>query len=138
MASLSRTIRKRELASFLKWIDGARQEISKSTAILSRRKTGKTALLERLYNLTFEQHDRAAPFYFQIQETNQWLGDFAYEFFLTFLGQYVAWTTRNADYLPSNKPGNVDQLRVICQTEHLDHFLNLIHNFQAVRAIPRF
>ncbi len=65
------TGRKRELAEFLKWIGGVKEKISKSTAILSRRKTGKTALLERLYNLTFKQNDRVVPFYFEIRETNQ-------------------------------------------------------------------
>ncbi len=31
-----------------------------STAILSRRKTGKTTLLQRLYHLTFEQNDEVS------------------------------------------------------------------------------
>ncbi|MCP4395738.1 MAG: hypothetical protein GY801_00295 [bacterium] len=60
------TGRKQELASLLKWIDGIKKEISKSTALLSRRKTGKTALLERLYNLTFDKHDQVIPFYLEI------------------------------------------------------------------------
>ena len=35
----------------LKWTEGIRKEISMSRSILSRRKTGKSALLQRLYNL---------------------------------------------------------------------------------------
>ncbi len=123
--------RKQELMSFLKWIDGVKEEISKSTAILSRRKTGKTALLERLYNLVFEQHDRVAPFYFQIPETNQWLGEFAYEFFLTFMGQYIAWKTRKAEYIALKKPKHCHELVTICHEEDLEDLLNLIHGFQA-------
>ena len=57
------TGRKKELAFFQKWIEGTKKEISKSTAILSRRKTGKTAILQRLYNLTFERNDGVIPFY---------------------------------------------------------------------------
>jgi len=41
--------RKKELDFFLKWIDNIKREISPSTALLSRRKTGKTSLLQRLY-----------------------------------------------------------------------------------------
>lgn len=77
------TGRKRELAEFLTWIDRVKKRISKSTALLSRRKTGKSAILERLYNLTFEKHDQGVPFYFQIRETNQWIGKLAEEFFIT-------------------------------------------------------
>ncbi len=40
------TGRKKELAFFLDWIDRTKQEVSQSTAILSRRKTSKTALLQ--------------------------------------------------------------------------------------------
>ncbi len=47
------TGRKRELTFYLNWIERIKQKSSQSSAILSRRKTGKTALLQRLYNLTF-------------------------------------------------------------------------------------
>jgi len=81
------TGRKRELAFFLKWIEGIKKEISMSTAILSRRKTGKTALLQRLYNLSFEQNDGVIPFYYEVRESPVWMGDFCLDFFLTFIYQ---------------------------------------------------
>ncbi len=97
------TGRKKELAYFLRWIDRTKEKISQSTAILSRRKTGKTALLQRLFNITFEKNDRVIPFYFEIREADQWLGDFATEFFLSFVYQYMAFRTRKPEYLdPSN------------------------------------
>ncbi|MCP4404884.1 MAG: hypothetical protein GY801_47235 [bacterium] len=46
------TGRKHELTFHLKRIERIKQESSLSSAILSRRKTGKTALLQRLYNHT--------------------------------------------------------------------------------------
>lgn len=79
------TGRKKELAFFLKWIEGIKKEISMSTAILSRRKTGKTALLQRLYNLTFEANDVVIPFYYEVKEGKQWALDFCRDFYLTFL-----------------------------------------------------
>ncbi len=71
------TGRKNELAFYMTWIEKIKREISKSSAILSRRKTGKTALMQRLYNLVFNQNDGIVPFYFEIEETDQWLGKFA-------------------------------------------------------------
>ncbi|MCP4397053.1 MAG: hypothetical protein GY801_07105 [bacterium] len=47
------TGRKREPMLYLKWVEHIKRESSLSSAILSRRKTGETALLQRLYNLTF-------------------------------------------------------------------------------------
>ena len=45
--------RKKEMAFFLKWIDDIKDEKSMSTAIMARRKMGKTAIMERLFNITF-------------------------------------------------------------------------------------
>ncbi len=42
------TGRKEELAYFLNWTDRIKKEISLSTAILSRRKTGKTAFMAKI------------------------------------------------------------------------------------------
>ncbi len=130
------TGRKREPAEFLKWIDGVKEKISKSTAILSRRKTGKTALLERLYNLTFEQHGRVVPFYFEIRETNQWVGDFAKEFFLTFLSQYAAFHTRNPEYLRTEQIVRLEHVHDVCEQEHvLTPFRPLLKGMLAAAAL---
>jgi hypothetical protein len=47
------TGRKEELAYFLKWINNIKERKSQSTAMLARRKMGKTAIMERLFNITF-------------------------------------------------------------------------------------
>ena len=44
------TGRKEELAYFLKWITDIKDEKSQSTAMMARRKMGKTALMERLFD----------------------------------------------------------------------------------------
>ncbi|ETR65167.1 MAG: hypothetical protein OMM_14703 [Candidatus Magnetoglobus multicellularis str. Araruama] len=93
------TGRKEELDSLIKWVDNIKPEFSKSTAILSRRKTGKSALLQRLYNLVFHKNDRVIPFYYQIKEYDQWLIDFSKDFFLNFLYQYIAFKSRKKEYL---------------------------------------
>ena len=65
--------------------EGIKKEILMSTAILSRRKTGKTALLQRLYNLTFEKNDGGIPFYYEVKEGKRWALEFCKDFFLTFI-----------------------------------------------------
>ncbi|MCP4103937.1 MAG: hypothetical protein GY749_00130 [Desulfobacteraceae bacterium] len=84
------TGRKKDLSYFLDWTDRIKRKISQSTAVLSRRKTGKTALLQRLFNMVFEKNDKVIPFYFQIRETDQWLADFSEEFFLKYLSKSFA------------------------------------------------
>ncbi|KPA09252.1 hypothetical protein MHK_010545 [Candidatus Magnetomorum sp. HK-1] len=62
------TGRKRELYNLLHWVDGIKTETSKSKAIISRRKTGKSAVMQRLFNILFAQNDQVIPFYFEIQK----------------------------------------------------------------------
>ncbi len=115
------TGRKNELAYFLDWIDRIKLEISQSTAILSRRKTGKSALLERLYNITFDKNDRVVPFYFEIRETDQWLADFAEEFFLTFVCQFIAFRTRKSEYLDTSRMGTFRDVAATARKEGFEY-----------------
>ncbi len=123
------TGRKKELTYFLNWINRIKKEISRSMAVLSRRKTGKTALLQRLYNITFHKNDVVIPFYFEIRETNQWILDFSIEFFLTFIYQYVAFKTRKLEYLNYSKDNFARALKTV-QKEKLDHLIDLIEDVQ--------
>ncbi|MCP4113444.1 MAG: hypothetical protein GY749_49270 [Desulfobacteraceae bacterium] len=93
------TGRKKELAIYLKWTEDIKKEISSSTALLSRRKTGKTALLQRLYNLIFHKNSDVIPFYYEIGEGKKWAVDFCKDFFMTFIWQYIAFKTRKQEYL---------------------------------------
>ena len=93
------TGRKGELTYFLKWINDIKERKSQSTALMARRKMGKTALMERLFNITFYKNDGVIPFYFEIKENNVWIVDFCKEFFLTFIYQYIAFKTRKTEYL---------------------------------------
>ena len=126
------TGRKKELAFFLKWIEGIKKEISKSTAILSRRKTGKTALLQRVYNLTFAQNDGVIPFYYEVREGPVWMRDFCLDFFLTFMYQYIAFKTRKPEYLrsPEEAKGDLVRAAAVAQTEGLEYLVDSIQNVE--------
>jgi len=93
------TGRKREMVDILKWIEKIKPELSMSMAILSRRKTGKTSFLQRLYNIIFHKNDGVIPFYYEIIESDQYIIEFSKQFFLTFIYQYIAFKTRKIKYL---------------------------------------
>ena len=145
------TGRKKELTGYLTWIERIKREISMSQAILSRRKTGKTALLQRLYNITFDKNDGVIPFYYEIPEGKQWAGDFCQDFYLTFIYQYIAFKTRKPEYVDLSRERQKDFITAIeiARQEGLDYLCdsmigmeNLIKNdrigllWGAVRDAP--
>lgn len=127
------TGRKKELAWFLKWIDGIKRELSKSTAIISRRKTGKTAFLQRLYNLTFEKNDGVIPFYYELGEGSKWAVDFCRDFYLQFLYQYIAFKTRKPEYimLTAERRSDFSKALEIVRMEGLDYLGDSIRGVEA-------
>ena len=118
------TGRKSDIAFFLKWINRIKLGAGKSTALLSRRKTGKSALMQRLYNIIFHKNDKVVPFYYEIKETNQWLGTFAKDFFLNFIYQYIAFKTRKSEYLSISQ--SFKNGLEICDKEGLDYLTERI------------
>ncbi len=103
------TGRKKDLDYLLTWVSHIPQKSSKSTALLSRRKTGKSALMQRLYNILFDLKGPVIPFYFEIREYHQWLGHFAARFFKTFVFQYLAFKTDKGAYIELGERGQLNQ-----------------------------
>ncbi len=126
--------RKKEIDYFLHWIKKIDGELSQSTALLSRRKTGKSAILERLYNLTFEQNGLVVPFYYEIKESNKWIVDFSRDFFLTFIYQYIAFKSRNTNYLLNQTAKNFEEAIDMAHQEGLDY---LIRTLEVVRDLVK-
>lgn len=128
------TGRKKELAYFLKWIDNIRHEKSQSTALMARRKMGKTALMERLFNITFAKNNGVIPFYYEIKEVEMWVGDFCVDFFMTFVYQYIAFKTGNTDYLRAEDKTNFDKVKAVAAREGLDYLTGFVEGVEnAVR-----
>lgn len=118
--------RQNELAFFLKWIDDIKHEKSQSTAILARRKMGKTALMERLFNITYYKNDHIIPFYYEIKEVKMWVGDFCKDFFLTFIYHYIAFKTRKKEYLDLMGGFDFQTVSAIAKKEGLLYLMELI------------
>jgi hypothetical protein len=131
--------RKKELELFQNWIAGIKKGISRSYAILSRRKTGKTALMQRLYNLTFEKNDGVVPFYYEIKEGKVWAVDFCRDFYFTFIWQYIAFKSRKAEYtsLSKEEKYHIPHLVETIKKERLDYLLGSIHGIERLLAEGR-
>jgi hypothetical protein len=124
------TGRKEELAYFLKWINGIKEEKSQSTALLARRKMGKTAIMERLFNITFYKNDGVIPFYYEIKENDVWIVDFCIDFCLTFVYQYIAFKTRKTGYLRLYEKGNIEKAIQVAESEGLNYLTVLLSGVQ--------
>jgi hypothetical protein len=120
------TGRKEELAYFLKWINDIKEEKSQSTAMLARRKMGKTSIMERLFNITFFKNDGVIPFYYEVKETKMWVVDFCKDFFLTFIYHYIAFKSRNPEYLRPESRSDFEVVVQIAKKEGLDYLCGII------------
>ncbi|MBF0103277.1 MAG: hypothetical protein HQK77_20445 [Desulfobacterales bacterium] len=124
------TGRKRELKELLQWTTKIKQKLSPSRALMSRRKTGKTALLQRFYNLVFEANDGVIPFYYEVREENQWAIEFCEDFFTKFILHYIAFKSRKYEYLNIKLP--FDNLIKIAKDESQVHLIDMICNVKAL------
>ncbi len=108
--------REKEMARLMKWAAGTKRRISKSMGILSRRKKGKTALLQRFFNILYTRGDpQLIPFYYRIPESLQTKPDFARAFYRRVLTQYFAFTTRTPEWVATLLP--MDELKELAASD---------------------
>ena len=93
--------RKKEFDFFLgEWYDRLIGNIARSQAIVARRKKGKTAFLQRLFNILWSCPDTGViPFYFSVREMKTTLAEFSKSFFATFTNHYLSFLEKNVEYL---------------------------------------
>jgi hypothetical protein len=92
--------RKQELDFFLDWAFKTKKELSQSTAILARRKKGKTALVQRLFNILYTQNDpQVIPFYFKVEEGKTSQLQFSENFYQALLSQYFGYKLRDTSLI---------------------------------------
>ena len=120
------TGRNKEMAFFLKWINDIKSEKSQSTAMLARRKMGKTAIMQRLFNIIYYKNDGIIPFYYEIKETKMWIVDFCKDFFLSFIYQYIAFKSRKPEYLLPENKSDFNKVIEIAKQEGLDYLCGII------------
>ncbi|MDJ0835130.1 MAG: hypothetical protein QNK37_01355 [Acidobacteriota bacterium] len=110
--------RQKEMDYFLNWMDKVKRQIGWSTAVLARRRKGKTALLQRLFNIVYTRNDpQLIPFYFRIPEVKNTLLDFSEIFYRALLSAYFGFKTRTVVYI--NQPLSLGQLAELAADDRI-------------------
>ncbi|MCP4345842.1 MAG: hypothetical protein GY795_09985, partial [Desulfobacterales bacterium] len=89
------------------WLDLIPKRLGKSRVLLGRRKSGKTAIVQRIFNRLWSENRNIIPFYFSIREKKTWYPDFALEYYRAFASQYISFLER--DELLVRNPLSLDK-----------------------------
>ncbi|MEM7532722.1 MAG: hypothetical protein AAF639_11140 [Chloroflexota bacterium] len=84
-----------EFQKFHQWVEGMPDQRSKSWVILGRRKSGKTAFVQRLFNQLWSSNGQVIPFYYSIPESPIWLNTLALDYYQTFASHYISFVERD-------------------------------------------
>ncbi len=98
-----------EFENFGRWLANIPARLSKSRVILARRKSGKTAFVQRLFNQLWSQNGPVIPFYFSVPENNMWYPNFAIAYYQAFASQYISFLERDAQLV--RNPLSLEQIR---------------------------
>ncbi len=131
------TGRKKEFDLLDKWLSRIPDRLAESLAILSRRKSGKTAIVQRIFNRLWSQNGQVIPFYINVQERNIWLADFTANFFQIFTSQFISFLERD-EFLADN-PLKLEQIRDYGLAKGLSHMADdadyIIKNYEKKTAV---
>ncbi|MBV7335147.1 hypothetical protein KFU94_44295 [Chloroflexi bacterium TSY] len=99
--------RKEELDRYWKWATRFPNRIKGSEALIGLRRTGKTAILHKLFNRLFYEQNRMMPIYISFARyvnRPEPIGayEFAKEYFTGFIRSYLAFRYRQPDLLNNN------------------------------------
>lgn len=120
--------RRDQLKYLNKWLNELPKELSRSTAILSRRKKGKTAIVERFYNMIYNKNSNIIPFYFEVKEGSKWIVGFSLDFYTSFLSQYLGFKLRDITLI--RKKISIDKIEMIAEENGLDVIVQDIELFR--------
>ena len=98
-----------EMQDFHQWIDTITRLLAPSRALLARRKSGKTAFVQRLFNQIWSANGQVIPFYFSVPEHKVWYPTFALLYYRTFASQYISFLERDTQLVQS--PLSMEQIR---------------------------
>ncbi len=119
--------RTEQMTLLMNWVNQIPREMSKSRALLGRRKCGKSAIMQRIFNILWNQQGKVIPFYFEVQDYGQCLLDFADVYYRTLISQYLSFQTRTPLAF-GNQAWEMSKLLEIAKKVNN---LNVIENIQA-------
>jgi hypothetical protein len=88
--------REKEFRLLNKWLSNIPKRLSKSRVILARRKSGKTAIVQRIFNQLWSENGAVIPFYFSFEESKIWYPNLAIDYYQAFASQYISFLQRDS------------------------------------------
>jgi len=88
--------REPELKYFDSWLANIPKRLSKSRVIIARRKSGKTAFVQRIFNRLWSENGIVIPFYFEFGEIKMWFPSLAIKYYCTFASQFISFLERDS------------------------------------------
>ncbi|RKZ45396.1 MAG: hypothetical protein DRR16_23000 [Candidatus Parabeggiatoa sp. nov. 3] len=128
--------RQKEMALLTDWANMIPKKLAKSRVLLGRRKSGKTALMQRLFNILWNQNGLVIPLYLEILEQDQWLLNFSDVYYRTFLSQYLSFKSRRV-LASDNKPWEFSELFDMARELGFDKVLRNMDIFQEHMSAER-
>ncbi len=113
--------RAKEFGNFAKWLANIPRKLSKSRVILARRKSGKTAFVQRIFNRLWSENGVVIPFYFEIAENKVWYPTFAIRYYCAFASQYISFLERDATLI--KEPLSLAEIRAYGQANAIRSFV---------------
>ncbi len=113
--------REKEFGLLGRWISRIPDRLSKSRAILARRKSGKTAIVQRIFNQLWSENGQVIPFYISIPERNIWLPELAMNYYRTFVSQYISFLERDKKIV--SLPLTLSQIRQYGISKSIEPFV---------------
>ncbi|MCP4397413.1 MAG: hypothetical protein GY801_08975 [bacterium] len=120
--------RTREMTLLMNWVGLIPKKMAKSRALLGRRKSGKTAIMQRLFNILWNRNGLVIPFYLEVLDQPQWALDFANTYYRTFLSQYLSFKTRTP----------LDKDQAIWKWPALHVMVKALHNEKILQHVEFF
>ncbi len=121
--------REKEFRLFDKWLKNIPERLSKSKVILARRKSGKTAFVQRIFNQLWSENGRVIPFYFDFGENKIWYPDLAINYYRTFASHYISFLERDEQLV--NNLLSLSQIREYGLANSNQRFVDDVDSFRA-------
>ena len=114
--------REKEFQDAEKWLGNIPKRLSKSRVILARRKSGKTAFVQRIFNLLWSTNGEVIPFYFEITESKIWIPHLAVKYYRAFASQYISFMERDVTLV--EQPLSLEKIREYGATKSISSFVD--------------
>jgi hypothetical protein len=114
--------REKEFRLLNKWLSNIPKRLSKSRVILARRKSGKTAIVQRIFNQVWSENGLIIPFYFSFEESKIWYPNLAIDYYCSFASQYISFLERDENLV--GKLLSLEYIRQYGVTNSIENFVD--------------